>query len=124
MKQKPFNSGTFTHSQFFNWLRVVLRRASLRWRPRREALVKARRQRSDTPRKAFEYKCSFCQQWFREKEVEADHIIPVGSLTSFDDLPGFVARLFVEADGYQCVCKKCHKGKTHAKNNSGMEPRR
>lgn len=50
------------------------------------------------------------------KEVQIDHIEPAGSLKGFDDLPGFVERLFCEVDGLQVLCKDgCHNKKTHKK---------
>lgn len=42
-----------------------------------------------------------------------DHVQECGSLRAFEDLPGFVKRLFVEADGLRVVCKRCHHKKTH-----------
>ena len=47
-----------------------------------------------------------------QKEVEIDHIISCGSLKCYDDLPGFVERLFCEADNIRVVCKPCHKAHT------------
>ena len=51
---------------------------------------------------------------FTNKEVEVDHIVPAGSLKTFDDLPEFVERMFCEADGFQVLCKPCHQLKTNA----------
>jgi hypothetical protein len=46
-----------------------------------------------------------------------DHVIPAGSLRSWDDLPIFAERLFCEreVDGVkrlQRLCDKCHTKKT------------
>jgi len=47
------------------------------------------------------------------KEIQVDHVEPCGSLKTFEDLPGFVRRLFCEADGLQVLCKaNCHRRKT------------
>jgi hypothetical protein len=54
-----------------------------------------------------------CKGWFPQKEVEVDHIVPVGSLLSFEDIGGFVERLLCELDGFVVLCKQCHKVKTH-----------
>lgn len=53
-----------------------------------------------------------CKEWFPNKETEVDHIVPAGSLRSFEDLPGFVERLFCSKDGLRLLCKTCHKGVT------------
>ena len=48
------------------------------------------------------------------KEISVDHIVPAGSLKTYDDLPGFVERLFCEEDNLQILCKdNCHQAKTN-----------
>ena len=42
-----------------------------------------------------------------------DHIVPCGSLKSYDDLAGFAERMFCEAMG-SALCKECHQDKTNA----------
>jgi len=42
-----------------------------------------------------------------------DHVRPAGALRSFDDLPGFVARLFCEKEGLQVLCNECHLKKSN-----------
>ena len=62
-------------------------------------------------RRKWSYQCSQCKKLFKGTEVQVDHIEPCGSLKSFDDLAGFAERLFVETDGLQVLCSKCHKEK-------------
>jgi hypothetical protein len=117
-KPKTRNHGTMTEAAFFGWLRSQLRRASLRWRPRAEALKRVRRKYVG-PNKAqkWEYQCAKCQGWFKGKDVEVDHIISCGELTTFEQLGVFCERLFTEVEGYQILCKAtCHQHKTHGTN--------
>jgi len=58
------------------------------------------------------YECASCSKTFKSTEVNVDHIEPAGSLTKYSDLPGFVKRLFCEADNLQVLCKSCHDVKT------------
>jgi 5-methylcytosine-specific restriction endonuclease McrA len=103
-----------TEAQFWGFLRSNLRLASRKWAPRRQALVAVRRpSESDNKRLKWECQCSMCKGWFPQKEVEVDHIVPVGSLLSFEDIGGFVERLLCELDGFVVLCKQCHKVKTH-----------
>jgi hypothetical protein len=44
--------------------------------------------------------------------MQADHIDPVIPLTGFDSWDGVIKRLYCEADGFQALCKACHKVKT------------
>lgn len=68
------------------------------------------------------YRCAKCGGDFPRKEVEIDHIVECGSLRSFDDLPGFVQRLFVEKEGFAILCKEnCHHRKTHGKEEGSPE---
>jgi 5-methylcytosine-specific restriction endonuclease McrA len=63
-------------------------------------------------RQKFEYQCNICKNWFPEKNINVDHIIPAGSLNCANDLPEFVERLFVEIEGLQLLCSTCHDKKT------------
>jgi hypothetical protein len=108
---------TWTESRFWSFIRSNLRLASRKWPPVYQALEKVRRpSQSKNKRLKWEFRCESCNKWFPRKEVEVDHIEPVGSLKCFDDLPGFVRRLFCEADGFAVLCKKkCHYNKTQEK---------
>jgi 5-methylcytosine-specific restriction endonuclease McrA len=102
-------SGTMTESAFWSWIRSALRNKSRFWKPITETKKDARRSYTgDNKRQKYEYQCNMCLNWFSDKEVEVDHIIPAGSLRSSDDLKGFVERLFVEKEGLRVLCKKCH----------------
>jgi 5-methylcytosine-specific restriction endonuclease McrA len=48
--------------------------------------------------------------------MRADHIIPVVGPEGFQDWNTFIARLYVEKEGFQAVCKDCHKAKTKQEN--------
>lgn len=105
---KTRNGGTWTESQFFGMIRAALRNKSRFWIPIQNALKEARRKyRGENKRQKWEYLCSECSCYFPKNNVEVHHSIAVGSLTCFEDLPGFVERLFAE-DGYEVVCKECH----------------
>ena len=96
---------------FFIFLRSTLRRAWLRYPARQEALNSAfscRTVNKKTGRLAKHYKCSRCLSDFPQKDVAVHHTVEVGSLKCFNDLPGFVERLFCPREGLQVVCKCCH----------------
>ena len=88
-----------------------------RWPPKYEALAAVKRPfvavNGEKSRQKFEYQCAVCGQWFPQKLVSVDHIIPVGTLRKFDDLPGFVQRLFVGVEGLQVLCDPDHQLKTN-----------
>lgn len=111
--EKPRNAGSLSESAFWGMIRSCLRRASRYWKPIQIAKQKAKRKYIGTnKRQKFAYECAKCKGLFQEKQVEINHIIPAGSLKCSDDLKGFVERLFAE-EGYECVCKECHKRITH-----------
>ena len=66
-------------------------------------------------RQKWIYQCAHCKDWFKDKEIQVDHIIPVGTLRCYDDLVGFLKRLTPE-EGFQVLCKECHAKKTLAEN--------
>jgi hypothetical protein len=110
---KTRNSGTLTESAFWSFIRSALRQKSRWWKPVSECKQKAKRVYKGTnKRQKFEYQCNHCKNWHAEKNINVDHIIPAGTLTCANDLPGFVERLFCEVDNMQCLCTECHNIKT------------
>ncbi len=102
--------GTMTEAAFFSFLRSALRQKSRRWAPIYQCLQAARRpSRNQNKRLKWEFQCSKCNGWFPQKEVSVDHIDPCGSLRSFEDLPAFARRLFVEKEGLRVLCNPCHQ---------------
>ena len=62
----------------------------------------------------FEYQCNHCKDWFKDANVQIDHIIPVGSLLDWDDVVPFLKKLIPEdAAAFQVLCKECHQVKTN-----------
>jgi len=113
---------TMTESHFWSMIRSALRQRSRWWKPVYICEQNARRKyKGPNKKQKYEYQCNLCKKWFPKKEVSIDHINPVGSLSSYDDLPGFVERLFVEQEGLQLLCNKCHSNKTKSENQKKKE---
>jgi hypothetical protein len=111
--ERPFGGGMYTNAQFFSLIRSKLRELSRWWPPINQCRIKSRRPyKGLNKRQKYEYLCNLCGNYFPDKEVSIDHIIPVGTLTKFEDLPEFCKNLFCEVDGLQCVCNICHDNKT------------
>lgn len=110
------NGGTWTEAAFWGRLRTELRRVHRFWKPKAAALKAAR----VAYKTGHAYLCADCQRLFRKEGVEVDHVEPCGSLRCLEDLPGFVARLFIEDPaGYRVRCKNvCHRAKTTAENEA------
>ncbi len=110
---KTRNSGTFTDAMFWNFIRASLRQRSRWWKPILECRKKSRRPYvGPLKRQKFEVQCNKCKNYFPDKQISVDHVIPLGELRCKEDLPGFVERLFVEVDDLQCLCSTCHLSKT------------
>lgn len=111
--EKTRNAGTMTESAFWSFIRSGLRQKSRFWKPITQCKMSSRRAyKGPLKRQKFEYQCNECGEWFPEKKINVDHIKPAGSLNCANDLPGFVERLFVEAEGLQVLCSNCHDKKT------------
>jgi len=110
---KHRNANTQSEAAFWGSVRSALRRAFRYWKPATQAKMEARRRyEGSNKRQRWEYKCAACRDWHADKNVQIDHIIPVGSLKSGDDLKGFLERLTPE-DGFQILCRPCHQTKTN-----------
>jgi 5-methylcytosine-specific restriction endonuclease McrA len=104
---------TWTEARYWQYIRSVLRRATISY-PVIQQVKKAASKTVTGQRHKYEYKCKKCKKWWKGKEIAVDHIKPAGSLKGYGDLPGFVERLFCEADNLQVLCKDCHDKKTKA----------
>lgn len=103
-------SNTMTEAEFWSMIRSALRQKSRWWKPISLVKQKARRAYKGTnKRQKWEYQCSQCEKWHPDSNIEVDHIIPAGTLRCYDDLKGFVERLFCEEDNLRVLCKPCHK---------------
>ena len=111
--EKTRNAGTWTEARYWSAVRSCLRRGFRHWKPATEAKINARRaNQSENKRLKWEYLCANCKEWWADRDIQVDHITPVGSLRRLEDLSGFVERLTPE-EGFQVLCKKCHKEKTN-----------
>lgn len=69
---------------------------------------------SDNLRMKWEFQCAKCRQWFPDKQVQVDHIIPCGSLKHHNDIVTFLQRLTPESpEAFQVLCSGCHQHKTN-----------
>jgi hypothetical protein len=118
------NGGRWTESQFWEFIRRNLRKASMKWGPRMEAKKRARRPTEFPGRnRKYDYQCCKCLEWFLDSQTQMDHVVPCGPLTCEDHMPGFATRLFCEVDGWQVMCIPCHDGitaKQREERTSGM----
>ena len=103
--------GNWTEARYFSFIRGLLRGGFSKYPVKHAVRIENRRKKKGSKR--FEYLCSSCKGWFPNSQVEVDHIEPAGSLKTYEDLPGFVSRLYCEADGLQLLCKSCHLKKTN-----------
>lgn len=116
--------GTWSEAQYWAFLRSLLRQGFLRWPARRQALERDRVPYTGlNPRRRWSCQCAECGGMFRGTDVEVDHIERAGRLRSLEDLPGFVARLFCEAEGLRVVCRPCHRKITRGAHEREDEER-
>ena len=98
-----------TDEQFEKYLKsfviATLRRGSLYWPFRSEALKAARVDRGL-------YQCNICKKAFSRKEVTLDHIHSVVSLSGFTNWDDYLRRMFPKAESFQVLCRPDHDAKT------------
>jgi hypothetical protein len=112
---KTRNSGQWTESRYFSFIKSALRGASTKWGPMHQCLKRARVGYG-------EYRCDQCGTIGPPSLPPHIHpvIDPVKGFESWDVL---IARLFVEEDGYQALCHKCHSEKSAEENALRKEVR-
>jgi 5-methylcytosine-specific restriction endonuclease McrA len=89
-----------------NYVKAALRRTWGRSTQRRAALKKARVERG-------KYKCACCGEIVQRKNIEVDHIKPVGR---FEDFDTYIERLFCPTKELQILCLQCHRLKSKNDN--------
>lgn len=114
--QKTRNGKQWTEARFRGFIVSALRAASRRWGQKYASLDLAFTQRktnNKTGLLAKHFKCASCSCEFIASDVQVDHINPVVDpkvgFTTWDE---YINRMFCEVDGYQVLCKPCHKVKT------------
>jgi 5-methylcytosine-specific restriction endonuclease McrA len=100
----------WSEAKKWGFIRSKLRAGWNRWPPK-FAVLAAGKRKYEGPNKLqkHEFQCSECGEWFKQKDVEVDHIIPAGQLRAYEDLPAFVERLYCGVDSLRILCKPCHK---------------
>lgn len=117
-EREVFNGGLWTRGRFDSFITSILRSGSRRWGPKYSTLNAAKTEKRTnvkTGRMAQHYRCAACQEEFTQKDIEIDHINPIGREKTWDQ---FIDGLFCEADNLQAICKPCHKVKTKEENAS------
>ena len=98
--------GQWTEAKFASFIKSALRAASNRWGPKYKC-KKAANTAWNT------YTCAGCKKSFGSKSVRVDHIEPVvDTKRGFVSWDEYIARMFVEREGYQLLCNDCHASKT------------
>lgn len=115
MVPRTRNAETLTESQYFSKIRSALRSCFRYWKPMTIALENSSRKSQSLNKKLKkEYQCAHCNEWFKREDVEIDHIVPAGSLKTYDDIAPFIKRLTTEnVNDYQILCKNHHRIKTN-----------
>lgn len=116
---KTRNGGTWSEAEFFSAIRTALRQKFRYWKPMVMARDLARRPYSgNNKQRKWEYQCAFCKNYFPQDQVQIDHIIPCGSLKSYEDIVPFLLRLTPEdPSAFQVLCKEHHLEKTNKERN-------
>lgn len=119
-KTKPFDLN-LTEAEFKSRIISCLRQSSRWWKPKQEAIARARVGRG-------KYKCEECwevwpltlppEPWKKRKRknIQADHREPVVPLTWFTTYDDWIKRCFVWAEWFDALCWKCHTEKTKKEN--------
>ena len=118
--EKTRNGNQWTIARYHSFIKSLLRSGSRKWGPKNECLKDSFTKRKTNPktgRLAKHFQCCECKKDFPQKDVQIDHIDPV-----IDPHVGFVSwdvvieRMYCEIEGFQVMCKPCHKLKTNVEN--------
>ena len=120
--EKPHNCGTWSKARFESFIKSQLRRAQ--WPPKYQAIKDAYFDDGINPatgRRCKLHRCAECGDCFPMSYMQADHIEPVIPIEGFDSWDKVIERLYCEKEGFQALCKDCHKAKTQEENKLRRE---
>lgn len=113
MKQRSkYNDGLWSAGRFNSFVTSILRSGSRRWGPKYSILNEAKTEKRinvKSGRLAQHYRCAKCADEYVAKDVQVDHITPIGYDKTWDE---FIDGLFCERENLQVLCTACHKTKT------------
>ncbi len=122
--EKPYNGGKWTEARKRSFAMSAVRRAH--WPPKYEAIARAFIGNGITPKTGKPcklHKCPICEQVHPKGNMHADHINPVIPLDHKwencflgYDWNEVLRNLWCEVDGFQPICKDCHKEKSKEEN--------
>lgn len=121
-------SGTMTEAAYRGFIRSMLRKGSMRWKPKYTVKQKARHHvklPGKTARLVFHSRCANCEQLVPETETAVDHIEPiVNPELGFESWDKFIENLYCEEEGLQVLCNPCHLVKTNKEKAIAKEARK
>ena len=110
-----------------NLVKQALRGATLKWTLRNEVKKAAKVYKvvglfkNGKPKKRVFFRCKKCGEDFKDKEVQVDHIRPVGKFSgNWDE---YINRMFCPRANLQVLCKPCHDKKTAIQKRQRTPPR-
>lgn len=109
-----------TKSEFYVWLRGLLRRGWTKHPLKIQKIVENRfkvdkKFKNGKVTQVWNCSCEICGVKGPQKDFQVDHIIPAGSLTCYDDVLGFLTRLlYVKPEDLRILCKQCNSTLAYA----------
>lgn len=125
---KDRNNNQWTSARFRAFITSLIRSGTQRWGPISLCKAAARVSRGL-------YECAICKEHVpttvyddekrrRVHNIVVDHIEPVvDPAVGFTTWDEYIERMFVEVDGLQLLCKKCHTIKTNEERRIAKERR-
>ncbi len=103
----------------FSWVKRYIEGISYKWPARTQAMKLARRPSTLADKRTkWESQCNHCKKWFKQKDVQLDHIVPKGRYAP-DTFFVWLDRLFCDTTGFQVLCIPCHKIKSATEHGDG-----
>ena len=111
------NTGQWSEARFTSFVKSALRGA--KWPVKYLAIKNAFIENGINPktgRKCKLHRCNECKELFPQNQIQADHINPIVSKEGFSDWNLFINNLYCELEGFNAICRDCHKIKTKKEN--------
>lgn len=79
---------------------------------RRIEVPRYKKDGTEAKRSYVRYQCDCCKELVSGDFMDVDHIIPIGSFKTLQEVDKFVSRVYCSWDNLQILCDPCHNAKT------------
>lgn len=116
------NADKIVERQFLNQFKKNLRRMTGKFYSRVNYLASIEQKYNGTDKRIKKlYPCQICKILIVRRKGDLNHRVPCGTLDSKEGIVSYIIRMLVKEEGWEFLCKPCHKNVTNEQRKRGWK---